>query len=104
MRTSKVADRVNELLVENRMAPLESVHTSTVRETVMKIKDAQGLLAWEMNALPMKQQESKLHAQMDWKKSLHRRAASKVLECVDKADRATCPYCGLGPIRQKHAM
>jgi len=84
---TKVADRVNELLVENRMAPLESVHTYTVRETVKKITGALGLPAWEMNALPMKQQQSKLHAQMDWKKSLYRRAASKVLECVDKADR-----------------
>ena len=84
---TKVADRVNELLVENRMAPLESVHTYTVRETVKKITGALGLPAWEMNALPMKQQQSKLHAQMDWKKSLYRRAASKVLECVDKAER-----------------
>ena len=35
----------------------------------------------------MKQQQSKLHAQMDWKKSLYRCAAFKVLECVDKAER-----------------
>jgi len=40
-----------------------------------------------MNALPMQQQQSSLHAQMDWKKSLYRRAASKVLECVEKAER-----------------
>jgi NLR family CARD domain-containing protein 3 len=83
---TKVADRVNELLVENRMAPLESVHTYTVRETVKKITGALGLPAWEMNAR-LKQQQSKLHAQMDWKKSLYRSAASKVLEFVDKADR-----------------
>ncbi len=83
---TKVADRVNELLVENGMAPSESVHAYTVLDTVKKITDAPRLLAWDMNGLPMKQQQSKLHMQMDWKKSLYRRAASKVLECVDKAE------------------
>jgi hypothetical protein len=83
---TKVADRVNELLVENGMAPSESVHTCTVRDTVKKITDALGLSAWEMNALPM-QQQSKLHTQMDWKKRLYKRAADKVFECVEKADR-----------------
>ena len=33
---TKVADRVNELLVENGMAPSESMHTHTVRDTVKK--------------------------------------------------------------------
>jgi len=84
---TKVADRVNELLVENGMAPSESVHAYTVRHTVKKITGALGLSAWEMNALPMQQQQSKLHAQMDWKKRINKRAADKVLECVEKAER-----------------
>jgi hypothetical protein len=84
---TKVADRVNELLVENGMAPSESVHAYTVRHTVKKITGALGLSAWEMNALPMQQQQSKLHAQMDWKKRIYTRAADKVLECVEKAER-----------------
>jgi len=84
---TKVADRVNELLVENGMAPSESVHAYTVRHTVKKITGALGLSAWEMNALPMHQQQSKLHAQMDWKKRIYKRAADTVLECVEKAER-----------------
>jgi hypothetical protein len=40
-----------------------------------------------MNALPMQQQQSKLHTQMDWKKRIYKRAADKVLECVEKAER-----------------
>jgi len=66
------------------MAPSESVHTYTVRETVKKITGALGLPAWEMNALPMQQQQSKLHTQMNWGKKLYKHAADKVLECVEK--------------------
>ena len=85
---TKVADRVNELLVENGMTPSESVYTLTVRDTVKKITGALGLSAWEMNALPMQQQQSKLHVQMDWKKGLYKLAAGKVLKCVESARQA----------------
>jgi hypothetical protein len=84
---TQVARRVNELLVnELGMEPSESVHTYTVRGVVKKItSDIRGFPAWEMNALPMKQQQSKLHVQMDWKKGLYKLAAGKVLKCVENA-------------------
>jgi GTPase SAR1 family protein len=87
---NNVACRVNDLLVkELGMEPSESVHTYTVRGVVKKIiSDNLGFSAWEMNALPMKRQQSKLHLRRDWKKGLYKFAADKVLNCVEKARQA----------------
>jgi GTPase SAR1 family protein len=50
---TKVADRVNELLVENGMPRSERVHQYTVRDVVKKVTSALGFPAWEWNPLPM---------------------------------------------------
>jgi hypothetical protein len=86
---TKVADRVNELLVENGMPPSELVHQYTVRDVVKKVTSALGFSAWEWNPLPMnltlQQQRSKLHLEIDWKKRLYTQAGDMVLKCVRKA-------------------
>jgi GTPase SAR1 family protein len=50
---TKVADRVNELLVENGMPKSECVHQYTVRDVVKKVTSALGFSAWEWNPSPM---------------------------------------------------
>ena len=83
----QVARRVDELLKENGMDPVPSefVNTYTVRGVVKELVGFIGLLAWEANALPMEQQQSKQHVQIDWKKGLYKRAADEVLQLVEEA-------------------
>ena len=89
---TKVADRVNELLVENGMKPSDAVQTYTVRDIVKKVTGALGLSAWEVNASPggssspVDASRSGMHLQAHWKQALYKHAASKVLECVERAD------------------
>ena len=89
---TKVADRVNELLVENGMKPSDAVQTYTVRDIVKKVTGALGLSAWEVNASPggssspVDASRSGMHLQAQWKQALYKHAASKVLECVERAD------------------
>jgi GTPase SAR1 family protein len=84
---TQVARRVDQLLKENGMDPVPSefVNTYTVRGVVKELVEYNGLLAWEANALPMEQQQSKQHVQIDWKKGLYKLAADGVLQLVEEA-------------------
>jgi hypothetical protein len=102
---TKVAVRVNELLRENQMTPSECVHTYTVRYIVQKVTGALGLSASEVHDLPdrssshVEASTSGMHVLLEthslleqalythWKRALYKRAGSKVLECVERADR-----------------
>jgi GTPase SAR1 family protein len=80
---TQVTRRVNELLEENGMEPSEFVRTYTVRGVVKELVAYNGFLAWEANALPMEQRQSKQHVHIDWKKRLYKLAADGVLEQVE---------------------
>ena len=90
---TKVADRVEELLLANQMTPTASLRTYTVRGVVQKITGALGISAWDVNDAAGASSShgdastSSLHSQARWKQSLYKWAVEKTLECVEKADR-----------------
>jgi hypothetical protein len=84
---TKEADHVNKLLVENGMKPSESVRAYTVRDIVKMVWSNLGWHASDALQADTRLQasEDETHFCISRRKALYKRAAAKVLECVEKA-------------------